>query len=187
MRDIQAVYDSLARGVYIPIGTSAVGSGLLDMAREHLKGDAAGWEGAFLVALRVGNWMAATLFEEAVVEGPPEQKHLALTWAEKAGENGLKGIRAALSMEDASLVTRAFDILTRHGEPSATSRARQLLYDTRPEVRAAAATYLGQVAGFAVLSALQDLIPDEPCAAAARLAMDRIEGKAPRLEPEPWP
>lgn len=186
MNELQAIYDRLAKGEFVPIATHAAGNSLLHMAREKLKGEPEAWPGALMVALRVGSWPGAQVLEEAVSDGPPAQKVLALEWAEKGAEHGLKAIRAALVQEDAALIVSALDMLRRHAEPSGTPRARHLLFDARPEVRAAAAAYLGQVGGYSVLTELQSLLPDPLCQTAARDAMDRIEGKIPREEPEPW-
>jgi hypothetical protein len=187
MSELDTLYDRIARGLALPTLPAATAAGLLDKAREVVEDDAGDWDAALRVAATLRGWRAANLLRDAVREGPFERSALALEWAPYAQLDGVAALCQGLELVDEALVLQALSLLSAHQSAAGTGRARRLLDHDSASVRAAAATYLGLVAGPAVFSDLRPLLGVDGLASVAQLALDRLDGDAERPEPAPWP
>jgi HEAT repeat protein len=185
MNGLQELYDRIAAGTAPPALADETAASLLGLAQAALDADDGDWEAALRVAAVVGGWRAVHLLREAVRTGPFERAALAVEWAPLARAESV--LCQALECDEEALVLQALSLLTAHGVPAGTSRARRLLAQGTPAVRAAAADYLGRVAGPSVSLDLMPLLGEPDLAGVARLALDRLEGRAARPEPAPWP
>ncbi|MFH1463392.1 MAG: hypothetical protein ABIO70_03300 [Pseudomonadota bacterium] len=185
MNGLDDLYDRIAAGTAPPALADETGAALIGLASAALEAEGGDWEGALRVAAVVGGWRAVSLLREAVRVGPFERAALALEWAPYAGAEA--ALCQALESDEEALVLQALSLLAAHRAPAGTGRARRLLMAASPAVRAAAADYLGLVAGPAVSLDLTPLLGDPALAQVARLAQDRIGGRAQRPEPAPWP
>ena len=185
MNGIQDLYDRIAAGVAPPALADETAGALLGLAQAALATEGGDWEAALRVAAVVGGWRAVHLLREAVRVGPFERAALAVEWAPLARAESV--LCQALESDEEALVLQALSLLAAHGVAAGTSRARRLLAQGSPTVRAAAADYLGRVAGPSVSLDLLPLLADPGLAGVARVALDRLEGRAARPEPAPWP
>ncbi len=187
MTDLDQLYERVARGLALPALPDETASALLAKARAVVEDDEGEWDDALRVAATLRGWRAANLLRDAVRAGPFERSALALEWAPYADIDGVAALCQGLEIEDESLLLQALSLLSAHQSASGTSRARRLLDHASLPVRGAAVTYLGLVAGPAVWSDVKALLGDDALNEAAQLALDRIDGKAPRPDPAPWP
>ncbi len=187
MSDINSLYDRIASGLATPALPDETAVALLAVARQALEDDEGDWDSALRVAVSLQGWRAANILRDAVRAGPFERSALALEWAPYAARDGVAALCMGLECSDEMLVLQALSLLSAHQVPAGTSRARRLLDHESAALRGAAATYLGLVAGPAVWGDLKALLGDEQVGAAARQAIERIDGDAERPEPAAWP
>lgn len=187
MSDLDAIYAHLADGGAPPPLVQDLARGLLDRAARDLRSGARPVDEILRVVVGVGGYRAGDLLRTLVEEDDPILARAVLDVAPCAGLAGGAALRQALGSAHPEVVIQGLELLGRHGDASGTPRARGLLNHLRPELRAAAAEYLGRVAGPSLVLALRALESDPVTAAAARQAVDRIEGRLPRPDPEPWP
>ncbi len=187
MSELDTLYDRIARGLALPTLPDATAASLLGKARLQIEDDQGDWDAALRVAATLGGWRAANLLRDAVRAGPFERTALALEWAPYAARDGVAALCQGLELEDEALLLQSLSLLSAHQAAAGTSRARRLLEHDSLAVRAAAASYLGLVAGPAVFSDLKPLLGQPALAGIAQLALDRLDGEVERPEPAPWP
>jgi hypothetical protein len=185
--ELDALYDRVARGLALPDLPDATAAALLDKARVEVEDDKGDWDAALRVAATLGGWRAANLLRDAVRAGPFERSALALEWAPYAARDGVAALCQGLELEDEALLLQSLSLLSAHQVAAGTSRARRLLDHDSAAVRAAAASYLGLVAGPAVFADLKPLLGDSELGQVAKLALARLDGEVERPEPAPWP
>ncbi len=185
--DLDTLYDRLARGLALPELPDATAAALLDKARAEVEDDRGDWDAALRVAATLGGWRAANLLRDAVRAGPFERSALALEWAPYAARDGVAALCQGLELDDEALLLQSLSLLSAHQAAAGTGRARRLLEHDSLAVRAAAASYLGLVAGPAVFADLKPLLGDSELGQVAQLALDRLDGEVERPAPAPWP
>lgn len=185
--ELDSLYDRVARGLALPPLPDATAAALLDKARTVIEDEHGDWDAALRVAATLQGWRAANLLRDAVREGPFERSALALEWAPYARLDGVAALCQGLQLTDEALVLQALSLLSAHQSAAGTGRARRLLDHDSLAVRAAAASYLGLVAGPAVFADLRPLLGHAELGSIAKLALDRLDGDVDRPEPAPWP
>ena len=187
MSELDTLYDRIARGLAMPALPDASAASLLGKAREVLEDDRGDWDSALHVAATLRGWRAANLLRDAVRAGPFERSALALEWAPYAQLDGVAALCQGLELTDEALLLQSLSLLSAHQSAAGTGRARRLLEHDSVAVRAAAAGYLGLVAGPAVFADLKPLLGHPELDSVAQLALARLDGDADRPEPAPWP
>ncbi|MFT5453619.1 MAG: hypothetical protein ACI9K2_000093 [Myxococcota bacterium] len=104
-----------------------------------------------------------------------------------AEEAGVGVVRAFVEDTEPELALEAIGRVRRLVDRSVTQSLKRQLRHASPEVRAAAAEALGHVGGGSLVPVLRKTAEDGGAVAEAAMeAVDRILGKLPKAEPDPW-
>lgn len=145
-----------------------------------------------LFALRVARNLAASHRNEVLplfLDDEEERvRQYALNIAVAAEADGSRVLRDGLSSRHTDVVLRALELLTRGVDRTSTGRVQRLITHGHPEVRAAAARFLGHAGGPALVTRLTRMLadPDHRVAHAAELAIERLRGDRPKRRAQDW-
>ena len=104
-----------------------------------------------------------------------------------AEEDGVGVVRSFVEDPDAALALESIQRVRRLVDRTMTQGLKRQLQHDSDDVRAAAAEALGHVGGGSLVPVLRKIAEEEgPVAEAAAEAVDRILGKLPKAEPDPW-
>lgn len=143
---------------------------------------------AVATALRLGGRDGAEVVHSFIRDPAPEVRRAAFDASAELHEHGVPAVITAVSAPDPAIATQALVHLSALQEPSAGTRARAQLRHDNPQLRAAAATYLGLVAGPSLRPAITKLLsdPDGEVRAAASKALATLVGDRPKPAKRGW-
>lgn len=189
MDPLDAVYEDVAAGKAKPPADYNQYKRLLGRARAKLKhDDVEERHKAVRVAAAVGGFRGLDIVRMFLADPEVTVRTRVVQVGIDAGEDGLPALRAAVADADPGVAKIALEKLSMCCDRGSATAARRMLKDASTELRVLAVTLLGNVAGRGLISQLRPLAGDDDpdLAAAATLAIDRIEGRAERTAPVLW-
>ena len=190
MDPLDVLYDQIAAGQAQPPRAYDEYKRMLARARRAARsGDLDARRAAVTVTAAIGGHWALGVLREFSQDEDAGIRRQVLEAAVAQGADGITLLRDLLTDDDTELALEALSYLQRVVDPGSASRLRRLLAHADPRMRGAAATLLGHTAGPGLLVPLQrvlDTEADPDTQGAIQGAIDRIDGKAPRAESDPW-
>ncbi|MBN2798561.1 MAG: HEAT repeat domain-containing protein [Deltaproteobacteria bacterium] len=175
------------RGVFPPEGLTL--TRLLGRARKAVASpDEQERLEAVAIAAQAGDKAVEEILPLFQGDGSAKVRDASFEAALAAGAPGVPTVRRGTASPDPAIAVRSLTLLTKLKDRTVTSRVRGMTGSGHPMIRAAAARYLGHVAGRAVLPQLQRLQqdPDPGVRQAATEALAVLQGSLPELQPIGW-